>query len=134
MRLPWRVVRRSSGLPCRPVVQCAEELGYEPDAVVGGVVEPGAPEHDELDLVGCVSHLLERMQPVRHLPIGIELVERRSLAGGLIGEVAFRHGGVVRAVYARVRARPGLRDHRDGRHSRCTASRLHLQRLHEPLV
>ena len=118
----------------RLFVQGAEQFCDEPVAVVGGVVEPRASQHDELDLVGRVPHLLECAQPAFHLPIGVEFVERRPLARGLVRKVAFRHALVIGAINAAVGARPRLGDDGDRRDTRCTAPWFHLQRLHESPV
>ena len=139
-----RIVRHAVPLvPCAPalcaaggsgrarLVQRAEELGGEPKLVVGGVVAPGAAQHDDLYLVRDVPHLHQRAQAACHLQVRVEPVALRALAGGFVGQVALRHAHVGGAVQAVAGAAPRLRDHGDGGHAGRCAPRFHANGGHE---
>ena len=115
-------------------VQSAEELACEPALVGGGVVAPGAAQHDELHFVGDMSHGGQRPQARGHLEEGVEPASFGPLAGRLVGKIALRHADIVRAEHAGARARPGLREHGDGGHARGGAPRFGLQKAHEGCV
>ena len=115
-------------------VQSAEELACEPALVGGGVVAPGTAQHDELHLVGDMSHGGQRSQARGHLEEGVEPASLGPLAGRLVGKIALRHTDIVRAEHAGARARPGLREHGDGGHARGGAPRFGLQKAHEGCV
>jgi hypothetical protein len=111
-----------------------ETAHREPDLIGLGVVRPRAAEHDQLDLVGRVSHAPVGGKPIPGLEIGIEAVVLGPLGPGLVGEVALGHADVVRAEDAGARARERLGQHRDRRDARERAHGAHAQPAHEILL
>ena len=113
------------------VVERAEELGDKPGLIGNRVVAPRPAEHDKLDLVAEVPHLLERPQARGNLQVRVEEVALGALAGRLGMQIALGHAQVVRAVQTVARALPGLGDDRDRGDARRRAPRLHAKRAHE---
>ena len=107
------------------VIERAEELRHKPDLIALRIVAPGTAEHDELYLVGRMTHLRKRGQASAHLQIRVEAVLLRTGACRLGVQIALGHAQVIGAKQAIARARPGLGDDGNGRYARSRAARLH---------
>ena len=113
------------------VIERAEELRHKPRLIALRIVTPGATEHDELDLIGRMTHLRKRRQTGTHLQIRVEAVLLRTGTRRLGVQIALGHAQVVGAKQAIARARPRLGDDGNGRHARSRATRLHAQHLQQ---
>ena len=111
-----------------PVVEGMKELANEPELVAARIVAPRASEHDELDLVHGVSHLVQGRKARHNLQVWIEEVLLGTLAGGFVGEVALRHAQVVGTIHAVAGTRLRTSEHRNRSHARRRATRLHAKR------
>ena len=60
------------------VIERTEKLRHKPRLIPLRIVAPGATEHDELDLIGCVPHLRKRGQTSAHLQIRVEAILLRT--------------------------------------------------------
>ena len=130
VEFPSRFALRRRSLAAE-IVQGAEQFVGVPNLIARRVVAPGAAEHDELDLVDDVPHLMQRVQACHHLQIRVEPIAFGALAGRLVGKVAFRHADVVGTVQTGARAGPGLCEDGDRRNARSGAARLDLKRSHQ---
>ena len=126
---------RQHGVSCHAsngvIVQRAEKLRHKPRLIPLRIVAPGTAEHDELNLVGRMTHLRKRRQTSAHLQIRIEAVLLRTGARRFSVQIALGHAQVVGAKQAIARARPGLGDDGNGRYARSRAARLHAQHLQQ---
>ena len=113
------------------VIERAEELRHKPHLIPLRIVAPGTAKHNELDLIGRMTHLRKRGQTGAHLQIWIEAVLLCTGTRRLGVQVAFGHAQVVGAKQAIARARPRLGDDGNGCHARSRATRLHTQHLQQ---
>ena len=65
------------------VIERTEELRHKPCLIAFRIVAPGTAKHNELDLIGRMSHLRKRRQTGTHLQIRIKAVLLRTGARGL---------------------------------------------------
>ena len=107
------------------VIERAEELRHKPRLIALRIVAPGTAEHDELNLIGRMSHLRKCGQASAHLQIRVEAILLRTGARRFSVQIALGHAQVVGAKQAIARARPGLGDDGNGRYARSRAARLH---------
>ena len=113
------------------VIERTEKLRHKPRLIPLRIVAPGTAEHNELYLVGRMSHLRKRGQTSAHLQIRVEAVLLRTGARRLGVQIAFGHAQIVGAKQAIARAWPGLGNDGNGRHARGRSARLHTQDLQQ---
>ena len=106
-------------------VECLETAPHKPFLVGLGVSRPAAAQDEQLNFVGGMTHLAQRLEAGSHLAVGVKIVLHAAARAGFVGEVGLGHVLFRGAENAVTRTGAWTGEHRDGGHTGESADGLH---------